>query len=249
MSRYGQTSLVVVQVLCSSRMHGKSDARGILIAFQEGIKCKVIEKYIDTEGRYIVLNLLLNNNPVVLINYYAPNQEAEQLKVLDRLTHILDQLDIGQDTTFIWGGDFNMIFDIGLDADGGFPKMYIKSVSKLLSVMSEIDLCDIYRVGNRDSRHFTWRRKSPFKQIRLDFFLVSNCLQDNIESVEIIPSVGTDHSCLLMKLRRTYQDARSYWKFNNSLTQDRHFVNFLKSKILLFKREVSFEDQISKWEL
>ena len=57
--------------------HGKSNARGGLIAFQEGIKYKVIEKYIDTEGHYIVLNLLLNNSPVVLINFYAPNQEAE----------------------------------------------------------------------------------------------------------------------------------------------------------------------------
>ena len=93
-----------------------------------------------------------------------------------------------------------MILDIDLDADGGSPKLYIKSVSKLLSVMSEIDLCDIYRVRNPDSRRFTWRRKSPFKQRRLDFFLVYDCLQDNIESVEIIPSVGTDHSCLLMKL-------------------------------------------------
>ena len=230
--------------------HGKSDSRGVLIAFREGIKYNVIEKYIDTEGHYIVLNLLLNNSPVVLINYCAPNQEAEQLKVLDRLTHILDQLDIAQDTMFMWGGDFNMIFDIDLDADGGSPKLYIKPVSKLLSVMSEIDLCDIYRVRNPDSRRLTWRRKSPFKQRRLGFFLVSDCLQDNIESVEIIPSVGTDHSCLLMKLRPTYQDARgrSYWKFNNLLTQDRHFVNFLKSKIPLFERESSFEDQISKWE-
>ena len=187
---------------------GKSDVRGILIAFREGIKYEVIEKYMDTEGRYIVLNLLLNNSPVVLINYYAPSQEDEKLKVLDRLTHILDQLDIAQDTTFIWGEDFNMIFDIDLDADGGSPKLYINSVSKLLSVMSEIDLCDIYRVRNPDSRHFTWRRKSSFKQRRLDFFLVSDCLQDNIESVEIIPSVGTDNSCLLMKLRPAYQDAR-----------------------------------------
>ena len=103
--------------------HGKSEARGVLIAFREGIKYKVIEKYIDTEGRYIVLNLLLNNSPAVLINYYAPNQEAEQLMVFDHLTYILDQLDIAQDTVFIWGGgDFNMTFDIDLDADGGSPK-------------------------------------------------------------------------------------------------------------------------------
>ena len=152
--------------------HGESNVRGILIAFREGIEYKIIEKYIYTKGRYILLSLLLNNSPVVLVNYYAPNQEAEQLKVLDRLTHILDQLDIAQNTTVIWGGDFNMIFDIDLDADGRSPKLYIKSVSKLLSVMSGIDLCDIYRVRNPDSRSFTWRRKSPFKQRKLDIFSI-----------------------------------------------------------------------------
>ena len=55
---------------------------------------------------------------------------------------------------------------------------------------------------------------------------------------------------MLMKLRPTYHDARgrSYWKFDNSLTQDRHFVNFLRNKIPLFEREPSFEEQISNWE-
>ena len=53
-----------------------------------------------------------------------------------------------------------------------------------------------------------------------------------------------------MKLRPTYQGARGqfYWKFTNSFTQDRHFVNFLKSKIPLLEREASFEGQISEWE-
>ena len=32
------------------------------------------------------------------------------------------------------------------------------------------------------------------------------------------------------------------------MTQDRHFINFLKSKIPSFEREASFVDQISKWE-
>ena len=37
--------------------HGKSEVRGDLTAFREGIKYKVTEKHIDTEGRYIVLRL------------------------------------------------------------------------------------------------------------------------------------------------------------------------------------------------
>ena len=77
----------------------------------------------DNNGRYIILKVLINNNPVVLVNYYAPNVESDQLRLLDELTHIFDQLDITEDTAFIWGGDFNLIFDTTLDADGGSPKL------------------------------------------------------------------------------------------------------------------------------
>ena len=63
-------------------------------------------------------------------------------------------------------------------------------------MMSENDLCDIFRGRNPDTRRFSWRRKTPFKQRRLDFFLVSNSMQENIESTDIIPSVGSDHSAI-----------------------------------------------------
>ena len=92
------------------------------------------------------------------------------MKVLDEITHIFDKIEISENTTFIWGGDFNLFFDINLDAYGGSPKLKVKSIPKLLSMMSENDLCDIYRIRNSQEERFTWRRKTPFKQRRLDFF-------------------------------------------------------------------------------
>ena len=58
---------------------------------------------------------------MVLINYYTPNEEKDQLKVLDDPNHILDNIDISEDTVLVWDGDFNLIFDIRLDSDGGSP--------------------------------------------------------------------------------------------------------------------------------
>ena len=86
--------------------HGKSDARGVLIAFHEGLKYKIIEKHIDSNGRYVVLNALIDNNPIILANYYTPCEEPDQLKVLDELNRIFDQLQVKEDTQFIWDGDF-----------------------------------------------------------------------------------------------------------------------------------------------
>ena len=82
----------------------------------------------------------MDSNLVILVNYYAPNVESDQLNVLDELAHIFNQLQISENTTFAWGGDFNLFFDIDLDADGGSPKLKVKSLSKLLSMMSENDL-------------------------------------------------------------------------------------------------------------
>ena len=50
------------------------------------------------------------------------------MKVLDEITHIFDRIEISENTTFIWGGDFNLVFDINLDADRGLPKLNVKSV-------------------------------------------------------------------------------------------------------------------------
>ena len=81
--------------------------------FREASTYKMINQYVDDGGRFIVLNTLIEDSPVVLINYYAPNKEKDQLKVIDKLNHILANIDISEDTVLVWVGDFNLIFDMG----------------------------------------------------------------------------------------------------------------------------------------
>ena len=85
-----------------------------------------------------------------------------------------------------------------------------------------------------------WRRKSPFKQRRLVFF-VSDTLQENIKAVGIIPSVQSDLSAITLTLCPVSENlrAREYWKFNSSLMQNNYFIDYLKSQIPIFAREVS----------
>ena len=51
---------------------------------------------------------------------------------------------INPDTAIVWGGDFSLIFDTNLDADGGKPQLKGNSLSKLLSITEENDLYDIW---------------------------------------------------------------------------------------------------------
>ena len=70
---------------------------------------------------FIIINTIIEGSPFILINYYAPNDENGQIQVLNEIHEQLDLLDPDQDTQIIWGGDFNVIFDTKLDADGGKP--------------------------------------------------------------------------------------------------------------------------------
>ena len=73
----------------------------------------------DKNGRYLILKATIQNKPIVLVNYYAQNDEGSQIKTLSVMNEIINQLEVDPDTAVVWDGDFNLIFDINLDADGG----------------------------------------------------------------------------------------------------------------------------------
>ena len=82
-------------------------------------------------------------------------------------------------------------------------------------------------------------------------FLISDSLQETVEIVDIIPSIESDHSCTLIKLRPVNENTRgrAYWKFNSSMTQDARFVDMLKKEIPYFIKEVAHHtDPIVQWE-
>ena len=123
--------------------------------------------------------------------------------MLIQIKNILDNLEISQDTSVILGGDFNLFFEKSLDTDGGNLSVKTKSLSKLQEIMTENDFCDIFRIRNPQERRFTWRNKNPFKQRRLDFFLISDSLQELVVDSKIIPSVKSDHSAIVLKVSPT----------------------------------------------
>ena len=157
---------------------------------------------------------------------------------MSEICDIIDKIELEQDMTIVWGGDFNLFFNSFLDADGGKPQLKMNSLTNL-STMSERDLCDLFRVRNPYTRRFTWRHKNSFLRRRLDYFLVSEYSQEQIDTFNIIPSVHTDHSTLKIKFSPLGERERgpSHWKFDNSLVLDKDFVTVMKNKIPEFYQE------------
>ena len=140
--------------------HGTSNSKGVAILFGAKLDYSIVKKIIDQNGRFILVLFLLQGNTFLLINSYAPNDEKNQVSLLLEICEIIYNLDCPVDTSFIWGGDFNFIFDIELEASGGNPKLKTRSIEAIREIMLDLDLCDIWRVRNPDAKKFTWSGKA-----------------------------------------------------------------------------------------
>ena len=127
--------------------HGSSIKKGVLIAFRYSLEYKLLSpEIVDDDGRYIILHIEIQGSPYILHNYYGPNNESNQVKVLRQIFSKLQSINFDYNAQFILAGDWNMIFDKFLDAMGGTPSLKFNSLKQLQSLMVDYGLSDIWSV-------------------------------------------------------------------------------------------------------
>ena len=126
-------------------------------------------------------------------------------------------------------------------------------LAKFQSIKQKLDSCNVCRIRNRDSRLFTYRSKSPFLQLRLDYFFISDSIQEDVNQIDILASFKSDHSQVYLKFSEGNETScsPSYWKFNNSLFDDQHFVTSLTERInyKIDNELKTIEDVRIKWDI
>ena len=97
-----------------------------------------------------------------------------------------------------------MVFDCNLEVCGGNPVLKKKSPTKFIEIKESLNLCDIWRIRNPRFKRYTLRQNhlSGFIQRRLDYFFMSNVLQERMKKTDILASFATVHSPILFSLNQ-----------------------------------------------
>ena len=144
-----------------------SQSRGVAILFNNTFDFKVNVIDSDTEGNYIILKLNTMENDITLINIYGPNRDNP-----DFYSQINQKIEEHSLTNIVWGGDWNLVLNFNLDCHNYLHNNNTKAQEKVIEVMNERQLVDIWREINPEILRYTWRRNRPIlQQGRLDFFL------------------------------------------------------------------------------
>ena len=87
---------------------GTSNSRGCSILIHSSVKFDVIDIHSDTVGRYILLNITIDNNTYTLLNIYAYNDACSRNNFFQKTSKLLTENAQG---LIICGGDMNDILN------------------------------------------------------------------------------------------------------------------------------------------
>ena len=221
----------------------------VLVRSDLDFKLKSIE--VDNEGRYVIIEADVQSSNFLFVNTYAPNKVQEQCRFFDNLNKAIENFVVDKENKIIIGGDFDVTLDSNLDCAGGNPsnKVPIKNIQ---DIRLDFDLVDIWRIRNPDIKRFTWRQKKLFIQRRLDYWLISDVCQDDIEKSDIISSINSDHSAIFLHFNNIVDQKHgpSFWKSNASLAEDGNFATLINESIPTWLEEFkTIDDKSLLWDL
>ena len=186
----------------------------------------------DAEGRIVSVNLIYSSGRISICNVYAPNDSQQQQKFLLNLNrYLVLNTEI---SSLIVGGDWNVTLQ-AMDKKGGLPWRPTLYRDKLVSIMDDIGLIDVFRKLNPNERSFSYESKSLKVSSRIDFYLISKSITNGAVKANTKVSNAPDHKAVVLDLRiLSEKRGPGLWKFNNSLVEDNEFVELIKNSYQLY---------------
>ena len=138
--------------------HGTNHSCGVMVLVRSNLDFNLKSVEVDTQGRYVVMEAVVQGSNFLLVNIYAPNKVQEQCLFFDNLNNIIENFVVDNEQKIVIGGDFNIALDSHLDCSGGNP-FKKDSVKCIQDLCLDYDLVDIWRIRNPETKRFTWRQK------------------------------------------------------------------------------------------
>ena len=146
-----------------------SNSRGVAVLLNNNFEHKVMGTRKDDNGNLLALDIQLDSKRLTLVTIYGPNHDSPLF--YENLKTVVE--DIGNHDVIIVG-DFNTVLDPELDYSNYVAVNNPRARHKILEIIDLLDLIDVYREFHPLTKRYTWHKRNPVKQSRLDFFLVTS---------------------------------------------------------------------------
>ena len=131
-----------------------------------------------------------------------------------------------------------------------------RSLAKIIEILENCDLCNVWRIKNTKTKRFTFIQKhfSRLIRSRLDNFFISNILQEFVKHTDILASLSSNLSPILVSLMKSVIPERGtgLCKFNYSLQHNAKIIEEMKIHITASLKnfnEQNIRNENIKWKM
>ena len=145
---------------------------GVAVAYVGSKSFVFANQIADKNGRLLLIEAILDEVKFVLTNIYNSNTESQQLLTLTESRRILQNVDDTGNKNMKMGGRgvyYNFHFNSKLEAKRGKLTLKKKYTAKMIELIENFELCDIWRIRNPTA--LCQNCISGYTQRRLDFVL------------------------------------------------------------------------------
>ena len=202
-----------------SHCNKASKGVGILIKSNLSILTKNIS-HLNKDGRFLSVDFQLSDRYyVTLVNIYAPNKASERKAFFNSVKHFCSK---AEDPRII-AGDYNCVQNPLIDRKKSSNKNTADDGARELNdLISYLDLEDIWRRRNL-SVNYTFCRNDS--KSRIDYFLISKSIDNEIEKSNIIHFPYSDHDLITIVINsEQVERGPGIWKLNCSILQNETYI-------------------------
>lgn len=223
LSQFTQNNLKTTHFNHCFSSYYNSKQRGVCILINKNIQFNHHTTVSDPEGRFIIINISINNNPITIGNIYGPNSDDPSF-----FSNVFSSLSNLSSCPIIIGGDYNTVINPTLDRSKHTSKFW-QSSKTIKQFMSDFGLGDGWRLQHPQDREYTFYSNVHQTYSRIDLFLTSNSIIPNIIETKIHPISISDHSPVTLTWNTpAIQKHPTRWRFNTSLLKDPEFDSYFK---------------------
>ena len=210
-----------------------SRSRGVAIGFARGVRCTLVDRLNDPEGRFLFLKVKLGEEDYTLANVYAPN--VNSAKYISKILRKLKGFEKGH---VVLMGDFNFCMCPSLDSTSHAQGNNGEHLKILKKQMIQNQMVDVWRIFNPKTRDYTFFSPVHGTYSRIDYILVDHRLLERVveASCEIITL--SDHAPITMKISTSIQKCSPpEWRLDEGLLRDEDVVERVQKELEWYFQE------------
>ena len=152
-----QNDLLTVLPTCKCIIHGsKNNSRVVAVIIKNNFEYSIENVTKDYVGHLLLLDLQLSGFSLVIKNIYTPNNDNPRF--FDEVRKYVEEF---SETYTIVCGDLNLVLDPKLDSNNYMSVNNPRPRSKVLEIVENLKLSDVFILLNPTTKRYTWRRRNP----------------------------------------------------------------------------------------